>query len=243
MNLHHHDFLSVNIGGKVAAVLARLRAENDQISEREQYAEEVLFAASELAATLDQMKYAVQSLSGYRHINPNRSRFGATRLDHIIFHVENHIIRTVMIVDRSLQLANVVFSLGLPERECSEATVVKNSHLKGTATAKTLGQLIQFVKPVREQRNVIIHRRRHHENGLDKVARFFVLEQYEQAGESTKRVTPKYRWLYKSLTDKYVADKKRELTKINAAAEDLGALLFDALEPEFNRQWQIRNTA
>lgn len=245
VNLHEHPFLSVNVGTKVADLIKRLGrgAEPDRLtlSASEKYAQAVLFAASEFVGTIDQMKYATASLAGYRKRDPRGSRFAPTRLDHLTYHLENHIIRTVMLTDRALQLTNVVFSLGLPERECSESTVVKNSHVSNTAAGMVLRSLLKFVAPVRQQRNVIIHRHRHQEHRFDRFAKFFILEQFEQGADPANRVTPKYEWFFRTLTNKYVEERKGELTAQNVAAEDIGEALFDALQSVFDHEWQIRN--
>jgi hypothetical protein len=238
--------LAINVGGKVAGLIERLGPSGEQsgpISAQEEYAQAVLFAASEFVATVDQMKYAVRSLAGFRRVEARGSRFEPTRLDHLIYHLENHIIRTVTLIDRSLQLTNIVYGLGIPERGCSETTVAENAHLKSSAAAKELRRLLALVKPLRQQRNVIVHRRRYRDDTMRRIGTFFVLEQIEQGDEPAKRVTPNYRWLYKALTDKYVAEKKRELAESNAQAEEICAALFTALEVEFDRQWQSRSVS
>ena len=92
MSLHEHNFLTVNIGGKVAALLERINPRRRRgavrLTSAEEYARAVLFAASEFVSTIDQMKYAVISLSGYRQVRAERSRFAPTRLDHLIYRSE-----------------------------------------------------------------------------------------------------------------------------------------------------------
>ena len=114
---------------------------------------------------VEQMTYAVDSLSGFRAGRVVAGR-PITRLDHIVYHLEGHLIRTCSVLDRALQLVNVVFRLGIPERECRFAVVGQNRHVMDTPVADALRNIDNTTQPHRSQRNLVVHRSRYSDDGL-----------------------------------------------------------------------------
>jgi hypothetical protein len=161
MSLHNHRFLATTVGGPAAAILAKCgpSARRAKHEPRDRYVIDCLVAAGEIATLVDQLEYAVFSLSGYRRSKTTRLGY-PNRADYIAYHLENHVIRSVSMYDRALILTNIVFKLGLAARVCSAATVAGNEHVRASsAVSKALEQLERTVKPLREHRNVIVHRR------------------------------------------------------------------------------------
>jgi hypothetical protein len=135
-----------------------------------------------------------------------------TRLDYIIYHLENHLIRTGMLLDRTLQFVNVIFHLGLPERECCLSTVADNHHVLATPVGTVIKELDNIIKPYRAQRNVVVHRRRYSDGALEPIEIFYVLQ------KSSDDLIDDYFFLMKHMTDKVVAAKKVELNHFNELA-------------------------
>jgi hypothetical protein len=239
MRLHDHSFLCSTVGGPASAIIAKSGPRGPAASDpKELYVIAVLVAAGELATLIDQLTIAVQSLAGYRR--PKVARRGyPNRADHIAYHLENHLIRSVSIYDRALLLTNVVFKLGLPERTCSPETVAKNEHVRATPVSRALRSLELVVKPLREQRNLIVHRRAYSDGRLHDVEGYYILESDDLRKGKVSSLVRRFTPLYKSLTDAYVREKKGELQLLNEKLEGCAVKVLDALEPEFKKRCEV----
>jgi hypothetical protein len=102
---------------------------------KESYAIETFLSLSSIVTCIDQLHFSVDMLAGYRNQSTPRK---INRSDYIVFGIENYYLRLTSVYDRCLRLGNVVFQLGLPERECREATITKNVYIKGTSVAQAL---------------------------------------------------------------------------------------------------------
>ena len=63
---------------------------------------------------------------------------------------------------------------------------------------------------------------------------FFILELIEIRDREKTPLTSRYRWRYKSLTDRIIAAKKKELSGFNRDAVSRASALFDAISPGFH---------
>ena len=198
----------------------------------------VFLSLGELLAVCDQMTYAVEFLSGFK--SRTKGAIQITRLDSIVYHIESHLIRVTMVADRSLQLVNVMFRLGLPERECRMSTVAKNQHVLRTPVAESLKSLDKLLNPYREQRNIVVHRKGHSDEELDGVAVYYLLEKSNQT-DADREVTTRYFHLYKSMTDRLVQQKQQELSTINAQVFTALESLFADLRPVFEMVYVLQS--
>lgn len=192
-------------GGKASYTLSR------DLRPDEEYVQQSLIAASELINVCEQLNFAVEFLSGYRSKSTLAS-MKLTRLDYIVYHLENHLIRTGMLFDRALQFVNVIFCLGLPERECRFSTIADNHHVLATPVGTAIKELDNMLKPYRAQRNVVVHRRGYIDQALEPIEVFYVLQ------KSDDDLIDNYFFLMKHMTDKVVAAKRAELNQFNEHA-------------------------
>lgn len=176
--------------------------DNDPVAtKRESYSIETLLSIGNVVSCIDQLHFSVDMLAGYRtattpeHMN---------RYDYIVFGIENYYLRLTSVFDRCLRLANVAYQFGLPERQCSTNTIIKNAHIKGTPVAGTLKKLDDFTQPFRFYRNTVAHESAYSEKDLDRMGAYYHLE------DEKDDVFFQYRNLFKVKTDKYVSDKKQE---------------------------------
>jgi hypothetical protein len=180
------------------------------------------------------MVQATEYLSGYR-TGLKSLKEPITRLDHITYHLEYHLVRTASLMDWSLQLVNEVFDLGVPERECSFRTVADNKHVKSTPVRKKLQNLESLLKPYREHRNVVIHQEGFRDSALDRIGPYYILQKStEPADEFLKH------WfqLSKTHTDRYIHQKKRKLTDFNDQALAKVHQICESLIPYFERRYR-----
>ncbi len=192
-------------------------------TKKESYAIETLLSLSSVVSCIDQLHFSVDMLAGYRNQNTPEKM---NRYDYIVFGIENYYLRLTSVYDRCLRLGNVVFQLGLPERECRKATITNNSYIKGTLVAQALKDLDKFTNPFRFHRNTVAHESTYSEGELDKLGSYyFVVEEDQQF--------KKYHHLYKHKTDNYVSDKKAEFQNHIEKLEHLVEAFFDTISKVF----------
>jgi hypothetical protein len=198
----------------------------------EEYVRSTLISAGELLTVCEQMAYAIEYLSGFR-ARKMQSGEPITRLDYIVYHLENHLIRTGAVLDRALLLVNVVFRLGVTERECRFAVIAHNNHVTQCPVAAALKLIENTIKPYQSQRNLVVHRRRHTEEALEQLEVYYVLQKSEVI-QPDNDVVKDFLWFYKHLTDAFITAKKDELSKFNGKVFLAVSNLFQTLEPVFD---------
>jgi len=200
----------------------------------EEYSTRCLISAGELLSICEQMAIATELLSGYRSGASIRETV-ITRFDYLVYHIENHLIRSISVLDRSLHLTNTVFRLGMPEEDCRFDSIVRNDYVSNTNVARALKELDKLLKPFRRLRNVVIHRRRHSDQDFAEFELYYLLQKTELKERTADPLTKRYFVWYKAQTDQRVQEKKRSLGEINQKVFSEIKQLFVALEPTFVR--------
>lgn len=203
------------------------------LTSSERYSQRCLNGAGEVMFACDQLEFALAYLSGYR---TRRTASGGliSRTDYISYQLENLYLRMTMVVDRALKLANDVFRLGVPPRECRFRAIADNDHVRATPVRLRLRALDKVVDPYRPTRNVIAHHERYSDEDLHEIEGFFILE---KAGDSEnddllKRFAPHF----KLEADRYIRRQREELAPIVDALTARAGDVFSALLPVFERQ-------
>lgn len=196
---------------------------NPSASRKESYAIETFLSVGNVVSCIDQLHFSMDLLSGYRSSStPDKMN----RYDYIVFGIENYYLRLTSVFDRCLRLANVIFQLGLPERQCNNESIIKNSHVKGTPVAKALTELDNFTGPFRFHRNTVAHQGTYSEKDLDQLGQYYLLVEED---DSYKR----YRCLFKKKTDDFVDEKKAEFKDHLVNLENLVESYFDPVYTDF----------
>jgi hypothetical protein len=126
--LEKHEFLvSVLEDGEAAfsdIKLDRLATEipaHIELSEYQYYIHKVGFYLVNTISWCKQLDLAVELLSNFDY-----SKKEVSRADHLIYNIENYLIRIKSVHDRVLQLVNAVFHLCLNEAKVSHGLIVSN---------------------------------------------------------------------------------------------------------------------
>lgn len=191
---------------------------------RESYAIETFLSVSNIVSCIDQLYFSIDMLSGYRS---NTAPDKMNRYDYIVFGIENYYLRLTSVFDRCLRLANVIFQLGLPERQCNTESIIKNSHIKGTLVANALTELDKFTGPFRFHRNTVAHQGTYSEKDLDQLGSYYQLKEEDDSFE-------RYRYFFKKKTDDFLAEKKVEFQRHLVNLEHLVKAYFDAVRTAFD---------
>lgn len=200
----------------------------------EEYGKEVLLAALELETILRQLVQVSAFMSGFR-LTQDLKANGISRLDHIIYHLENFLIRITGCFDRCLILVNVALDLGNEPEDCRYGLIQRNKHVARLGLLGPLGEINGIVKPYRESRNVVAHRQRHSEPELGTLELFNLMEKHDPD------LFPE--GLAKVKADLLVIDKKKEINGVNRKLQAAVGRLFSALKPAVERHYEFLKTA
>ncbi|WP_431164838.1 Cthe_2314 family HEPN domain-containing protein [Tenacibaculum halocynthiae] len=188
----------------------------------EEYNISILLSASNITECLDQINHSIDMLSGYR----NKKQSTMNRHDYIVFILENFYLRVTSTFDRMLRLTNIIFEIGLPEKECKVSTIVKNKKIKSTPLAIALKNLNSYVDKFRYSRNKIAHSETYSESRLRDIQGFYIA-----LDDGKNKDIEKYKNFYRTITNEYVAEKKSELRQISNEIEILLERCFEELGP------------
>lgn len=196
---------------------------------RESYAIETLLSVGNIISCIDQLHLSIDMLSGYRSVSTPEK---LNRYDYIVFGIENYYVRLTSVFDRCLRSANVIFQLGLPERQCNNESIMKNAHIKGTPIAIALIELDKFTGRFRSHRNTVAHQGTYSENELDQLGSYYHVVEEDDSFE-------RYRYLIKKKTDDFVAEKKLKFKDHLVQMENLVEIYFDAVRAAFEARLKI----
>lgn len=189
----------------------------------ESYAIETFSSLMNVVSCVDQLHIAVDMLSSHSRQSTNES---IDRINHITFSIENYYLRITSAYDRCLRLVNVVFQLGLPEKECRNSTIIKNLYVKDTAVATALKELDKFTNSFRPHRNTVAHASTYKELDLNSFGSYCIAAKVDDKLE-------KYSSFYESRVNEYVDSKKEEFNKNIEELVTLVAPLFDNIQMHF----------
>lgn len=231
-----HPFMGVlgTLGADVAELLEPVNEDGRRLEMRptrplkphEAYTRHVLLAAGELVTTCSQVEQSVIFMSNFRS-TPGLKKHKILRLDHVLYHIENHLIRMVSSFDRALILTNEVFRLGNTPRNCKPHIILKNEYVKGTAAAASLKRMNKLIQPYREERNTVVHKQAYTHEDLHPLEAVYFLK---KIGENP---APDH-WT-KRETDEFVATKKQQMTDANAQLFECVCQLLTSLQSDFER--------
>jgi hypothetical protein len=91
--------------------------------EWEYHIHNVGFYTIHLLHLCSQLYSAIEFLSNY---NYKDTKSTAKRIEHLEYNLENFIIRLASVKDRTLQVINAVFHIGMDEGDVSERTIINN---------------------------------------------------------------------------------------------------------------------
>ena len=172
----------------------------------EEYLRTTLLCGGELATTCLQLDQTIQFLSNFRSTKKLKE-YKINRYDHVVYHLENHLIRITSIFDRCLILTNQVFLLGNTPKNCKQYIIYNNQYVQGTIIVKILKKIEKHINPYRTKRNVIVHQEGYSHKDLRILEACSILE---KQGEDFF-----HQYYYKRQIDGFVKERKAELEVFN----------------------------
>jgi hypothetical protein len=210
------------VPGTASKVVARHKR---PLYKNEFYIIRVGHALAHLLITCEQLSHAPLYLISFC---PSKKMVaaGVTRHSHILFCIENHIIRTRSLYDRMLQVINVVFRLYNPPDQVTHGLIKNNFHVANTRVPSALQKLKKITDRFHEDRNKIIHRECFQEDDL----RFIELLTI------SKDKHPELEADLKFESKTYVSKKAQYMARVNAEAFAAMSSIFDLLLHQYRKQ-------
>ncbi|MFT6350921.1 Cthe_2314 family HEPN domain-containing protein [Neptuniibacter pectenicola] len=212
--------------------LATELPEDIELTEYQYYVQKVGFYLVNTISWCTQLDLAINLLSNFDY-----SKKDASRADHLIYNIENYLIRIKSVHDRVLQLVNVVFHLCINEASVNHGVIVSNYKVQHRPEIlKSVKAISKYLNGHEQTRHTLIHRHSLIDKDLKKIELFY-LNNFEHI-ENEDQVKA-YKYVRTEHLKRFLSDKKSEFNKINTALYKLIDTLFISLNLEYERQKKI----
>lgn len=212
--------------------LATELPEDIELTEYQYYVQKVGFYLVNTISWCKQLDLAIELLSNF-----NYSKKEASRADHLIYNIENYLIRIKSVHDRVLQLVNAVFHLCINEANVNHGVVVSNYKVQHRPEIlKEVKAISKYLGEHEQIRHTLIHRHSLIDKNLKRIELFY-LNNFEHIDNEDH--VKAYKYVRTEHLKRFLSDKKSEFREIN---EDLYLLinaLFLELNSEYERQKKI----
>jgi hypothetical protein len=208
-----------------------------ELFRHEEYFYDCYLAVAEIYTILRQLDQSAVFLANFRS-SKTLKEAKISRFEHIIYHLESHLLRMTGVLDRLLILVNQVLRMGLKDVSCkSHNMLVSKDHKKGKHAHKVeaveglfdaLIAVSTFMDQFRDERNSVAHSKRINFEDLKKIEMYHVVY-----GDTTDPEIVKWMFLIKRETDKKVWDYKAETIKSNTILKTLVGKVYDILDMQF----------
>lgn len=189
---------------------------------------------SQLLTCCEQLEHGLHFIANYRETDAMK-KAGITRAGHLRYNVENYLIRSQVLYDRALRLADAVFHLRNGEAQCTHATIVNNVKVAHTGVPKALKSLRKVLARFVEARHEIIHRGTFQDEELERIEMITILEQ-ESEGESLDQALRNLPEVRKEWTRALISSRKRRYRRFNSTAFQAVSDLLDELSDQFDQE-------
>lgn len=163
-----------------------------------------------------QLNYAVELLTNFNYSSKNK----VTRDQHLIYNIENYIIRLTSLDDRLLQLVNAVFHLAIDEKNVNERSILTNLKVSRTDFSFLYKEFKKQNSKYIGERNTIIHRHSYLDKKIRKIE---VLYESHVLFKLNKINIEKAKFIRKDIITRYVKEFKSDF--FNANTECITTLL------------------
>lgn len=239
-DLHQHPLFKEAVQDSVAvqdALGLKLTDEFDEntiLDELQFYVTRVGFSLSHTLGWVQQLHQAVHFMTNFRY-GKKAADAAVNKSHHLLYNVENYLIRMVSVYDRCLQLTNAVFHIGMSDELVNHGAIVSNLHVSRTGVPKLLKAVKKAVKDEEQARHKLIHRHSHMDPELRRIELLY-MQTKETWGTDRKFPYENLVHTRGQLLKKFTTRRKKEFEAINAELVDALGPLFDGLLVEYRRQ-------
>lgn len=177
-------------------------------SEYEFYIHNTGFYFFHMIQLCNQLNYAIELLTNFNYNTKNK----VTRDQHLIYNVENYIIRLTSLNDRLLQLVNGVFHLTIDEKNVNERNILTNLKVSRTDFSILYKEFKKENLKYVGERNTIVHK---HSYLNEKLRKIEVLYESNFLFRLNKIDVETAKFIRKDIITKYVKEIKSDFTNAN----------------------------
>lgn len=200
------------------------------LDEQQYYLQKVGFYLVHMLAWCKQLDLSIELLSNFDY----SKKINASRADHLIYNLENYLIRVNSVYDRVLQLTNAIFHLCISEEHVGHAVIISNYKVQHCPSIVRQVKAVQkYLKDYAQTRHTLVHKHSWLDVKMRRIELFYMRSLEDMPENEWKQRLKSFRSVY--LRD-FISEKKREFTALN---HGLGAKieeLFSGLQTEYKRQ-------
>ncbi len=213
---------------------AGIDPDSAEIDEQAFYIHRVGHAFAHLLTWAEQLEETLIYLSNYKY-GVKGEGVRVSRAKHVLYMVENYLIRLQSIYDRCLQLVNCVFNLCIEDSNVGHAVVVSNLKVARTNVPGLLKKVKNSIKPNEQHRHAIIHRNSYQEKDLDRLQLFYIFDRDTWQAIGQPGSFDDLEEIRKDLLRRTLAQKKKEFALTNDGLMTVLHALMDGLQPQYEK--------
>jgi len=201
--------------------------------EEEFYCLQLGSCIAHLLTVVQQMEHTIFYMSNFSPTD-SMKKAGVNRSTHLLWSVENYIVRTQTVYDRLLILVDRLFNIQNQPNQISHESIVTNTHISRTAIPKALKPVKSAVKKYYRDRNTIIHEASYLDDELRRIEAYTILSSnpdYEEA--KVENLKEELKWAVREFLKK----RKKEFVRINKNVCVALGNLFDQMHPIFTKKY------
>ena len=187
------------------------KSEEHTYSEGEYYCLQLSFCVVHLLTVIQQMEHTVLYMSNFSPTELMK-KSGINRGTHLLWSVENYIIRTQSVYDRLLVLIDRLFHIQNQPNRISHESIVTNAHISRTEIPNALKPVRASIKKYYHDRNTIIHESSYLDDEIRRIEMLTIAVTSPGYAELDKdRLNEDLKWEVRV----FVKKRKREFQRIN----------------------------
>ncbi len=230
----------VRILGVIEEPLSVLKTEGEfkrEPTKAEYYCISVAKTLAHLLGICQQLEHSVLYFSSFSP-SVKMKKAGISKQSHLLYCIENYIVRTHSMYDRLLRHIDSVFEIYNPSHLISHEFIISNLHVKHSPVPPLLKSLRKVIKDYYRDRNMIIHEQQYIEDDLR------MLEAITCISSSDDPFTENLdldNWA-RNLAKKIVLHKTKEFSNVNQEAFKIIGSIFDHLQTEYDSKRSLLET-
>jgi Cthe_2314-like HEPN len=204
------------------------------VDELQFYVIRVGFTLAHTIGWIEQLHHALHYMTDFGY-GKEAKDLDIKRSTHLLYNIENYLIRLQSVYDRCLQLTNAVCHTCISDEHVAHSVVVTNLHIARTPVPKLLKGIKKTIDVYAQDRHQLIHRHSHMDADLRKIELLYMhsKETWRDDGRFTyERLVAHRAKQARGFTKK----KKKEFAAINASLILALVPLFDGLLTQYKRQ-------
>ena len=210
-------------------------SEDPLLDEQQFYVTRVGFSLSHLLTWVEQLHHAVHFLAQFNYERRTKEA-GVNRFHHLIYNVENYLVRLQSVYDRLLQLTNNVFHICMAEELVNHSLVVSNLRISRTKVPQALKAVRKTIEPKAAARNEIVHRHSYSDPLFRRLELFYMQTEATWASSSGKIQFKNLAHMRAQMMKKTTIANRAEFEAINVSLVRALSPLFTELNAQYEKQ-------